>query len=196
MAVTSTALELAGGDPNGIPSKMQEAEKYAGDAKIFINGKVNAGDNVKKFSAMAVGKETPKKLSELKKGLDNVEMLVAGVLRYTDGVDEAAAGSKKLLQGVTELDNGISGLKVGSDKLSAGSKQMVNGIDMLNYGMNKFDNDGIGKFVKELNNKELTEILDNFYGIKSASMNEVFIGGKSESMSGESKIIFKTGEIK
>ena len=62
--------------------------------------------------------------------------------------------------------------------------------------MNRFDREGISKFVNTLKASDLKKISSNLEGIKEASRYEVFVGGKADEMSGESKIIFKTGEIK
>lgn len=196
VAVSATALELAGGNPNGMESKLGEASEYVKATVIFKNGAINASDNVSKLAAIAIGKETPKQLIELKGSLDQVESLVAGIKQYTNGVDSAAMASQKLNSGMGELNKGILDLNDGSMKLSAASKKLKNGIDTLDAGLHRFNNEGIEKFVSGLKGNDITSIVNNLEGIKEASSNEVFIGGKLDGMSGESKIIFKTGEIK
>ncbi len=197
IAVYSTSLELAGGNPNAIDSKIQETSKeYVKATVIFKNGGINASDNVSKLAAIAIGKETPKQLTELKTNLDQVESLVAGIRQYTSGVDSAAIASQKINSGMGDLNKGILDLKDGSIKLSSASKKLKNGIDSLDSGLHRFNNEGIEKFVNGLKGNEITNIINNLEGIKAASSNEVFVGGKLDEMSGESKIIFKTGEIK
>lgn len=197
IAVYSTALELAGGNPNAIDSKIQEtAKEYVKATVIFKNGGINASDNVSKLAAIAIGKETPKQLTELKTNLDQVESLVAGIRQYTSGVDSAAMASQKISSGMGEFNKGILDLKDGSVKLSAASKKLKKGIDTLDSGLHRFNDEGIEKFVNGLKENEITNIVNNIEGIKAASSNEVFVGGKLVEMSGESKIIFKTGEIK
>lgn len=195
VAVISTALELAGGNKANIDSKISEATEYVKDAGIFKNGEINASDNTKKLAAIAVGKETPKKLVDLKDNLDQVESLVSGILEYTNGVNMAATGSKRLVMGMTELNSGISEINKGSKRLYAGSERMISGITRLHTGMSRFDNEGISKFVSKLNDEQLSNLMKNIKGIKEASKKDVLVGGKLDSMSGESKIIFKTGEI-
>ena len=197
IAVYSTALELAGGNPNAIDSKIQEtAKEYVKATVIFKNGGINASDNVSKLAAIAIGKETPKQLVDLKVSLDQVESLVSGIRQYTSGVDSAAIASQKISSGMGELNKGILDLKGGSIKLSAASKKLKNGIDTLDAGLHRFNDEGIEKFVNGLKGNDITNIVNNLEGIKAASSNEVFVGGKLDEMSGESKIIFKTGEIK
>lgn len=197
IAVYSTALELAGGNPNAIDSKIQDtAKEYVKATVIFKNGEINASDNVSKLAAIAIGKETPKQLVDLKVSLDQVESLVSGIRQYTSGVDSAAIASQKISSGMGDLNKGILDLKGGSIKLSAASKKLKNGIDTLDAGLHRFNDEGIEKFVNGLKGNDITNIVNNLEGIKAASSKEVFVGGKLDEMSGESKIIFKTGEIK
>lgn len=195
IAVGSVALELANGKPLEIEKNVPEAEKYLRAAANFKNGKVKANENVKKLSAIAVGKDTPKKLKALKQSLDQIEILVSGMLDYTSGVDKVAAGSTKLLAGINELNTGTKKLENGTTRLANGSKQLREGLAKLNKGMTKFNKDGIEKFVNTLDNNDLNKIINNIENLKKASKNEVFVGGKLDNMTGESKIIFKTKEI-
>lgn len=197
IAVYSTALELAGGNPNAIDSKIQEtAKEYVKATIVFQNGAINASDNSSKLAAIAIGKETPKQLVELKTNLDQVESLVSGIRQYTSGVDSAAMASQKISSGMGDLNKGILDLKDGSMKLSSASKKLKTGINSLDSGLHRFNNEGIEKFVNGLQGNDITNIVNNLEGVKAASSKEVFVGGKLDEMSGESKIIFKTGEIK
>lgn len=73
---------------------------------------------------------------------------------------------------------------------------MLEGITKLNSGMSRFDKEGIEKFTSVLSDNEISAVISNFEGIKEASKKEVFVGGKLDDMTGESKILFKTGEVK
>ena len=95
-----------------------------------------------------------------------------------------------------DLNKGILDLKDGSMKLSSASKKLKTGINSLDSGLHRFNNEGIEKFVNGLQGNDITNIVNNLEGVKAASSKEVFVGGKLDEMSGESKIIFKTGEIK
>lgn len=95
-----------------------------------------------------------------------------------------------------DLNKGVLDLKDGSIKLSSASQKLKNGMDSLDSGLHRFNDEGIEKFVSGLKGNDITNIINNLEGIKATSSNEVFVGGKLGEMSGESKIIFKTGEIK
>lgn len=110
-AVASTAFELAGGNPLEVESKISEATEICKVAEIFKNGAINAEENLSKFAAIAVGKETPSKLVDLKNKLDQVEALVAGINQYTIGVDSAAGGSDKLLAAIMIWMLGLARLR-------------------------------------------------------------------------------------
>lgn len=196
VAVSCTALELAGGNVGIMESKLSQAKEYVMATGVFKSGEINASDNVKKLAAMAVGKKTPEKLNELKENLDSVEALVAGIIQYTGGVDRAAIAGKKLEAGMAEFNRGITKLNDVSATILEGSRKIKFGADKLKQGMHKFDSEGIGEFVNALKDKDLTNILNNLEAVKEASQKEAFIGGKLPEMSGESKIIFKTAEIK
>lgn len=195
IALIATAIELAGGNTNLITSKLTEAQTYLEAIPIFKVGESNALENIPKLGAIAVGKETPQKLSALKTNLDNVEFLVIGINNYTKGVDKAALGSKNLYNGLIELNKGTEELKNGTNTLYNGSTKFKEGLYKVNQGMNKFNQEGIDKFVSTLNKESLTNILHNIENIKEASNRYPFVGGKLPSMTGESKIIFKTDEI-
>lgn len=195
IAVTSTAIELANGNIDMIDSKNSEAIEYVKDASTFVNGGIKSVENVKKLASIAVGKETPKKLNDLKDNLDRFEALKAGIKEYTSGVDTIASGSDKLLIGMISLNDGIEKLNEASSKLSSGSDNLKNGINKLKDSINKFDSEGISKFTESLSKSDIIKISNNIKGIKKASKNQVFIGGKLDSMSGESRVIFKTDEI-
>ena len=158
-------------------------------AKEYQIAGQGASDNVKKLSAIAVGKDAPAKLKALKEQLDSLEMFIAGVKQYTAGVDAAAAGSSKLLSGLDQLNNGIAQMDQGSNKLDAGATQLA-------AGMTKFNQQGIRKFIGTLKKAELNKIAGRLEATVEASKHEVFVGGKDSSMSGESRLIFKSGEIK
>ncbi len=170
-------------------SSLQEtASGYVSDAALFSAAATDASDNVSKLAAMAVGSDTPEALSELKSTLDQVETYVAGVNQYTAGVDSAAAGSAQLVSGMSQIDEGIGSLEDGIEALNEGARD-------LNNGMEKFDKEGIQKFVDSLDDSQLDELNARFQGVAEASKNTVMVGGISDDMSGESKIIFRTGEV-
>ena len=97
-------------------------------------------------------------LNPVKAQLDSVVAFKKGLLAYTSGVDQAAAGASALNEGVTallpgmtqlkngaaalaggqsQLSAGISGASAGAGKLKAGTADLVNGHKQLGAGIDK-----------------------------------------------------------
>lgn len=192
-AIMLTAVEmgLTGGSTNMATLQAQQANatKLLTSAKEYEIASQGASDNVKKLSAIAVGKDVPAKLKSLKEQLDSLEMFIAGVKQYTAGVDAAAAGSSKLVSGLEHLNSGITKLDDGSNKVDAGATQLAAGMTQLNE-------QGIQKFISTLNKADIGKITSRLEATITASKQEVFVGGKDSSMTGESRLIFKSGEVK
>ncbi|ASS37330.1 hypothetical protein [Mogibacterium pumilum] len=189
--LTAVEMGLTGGSTNMETLQAQEANatKLLISAKEYEIASQGASDNVKKLSAIAVGKDVPAKLKSLKEQLDSLEMFIAGVKQYTAGVDAAAAGSSKLVSGLENLNSGIAKLDDGSNKVDAGATQLAAGMTQLNE-------QGIQKFISTLNKADIGKITSRLEATITASKQEVFVGGKDSSMTGESRLIFKSGEVK
>ena len=189
--LTSVEMGLTGGSTNlaTLQAQQTNATKLLTSAKEYEIASQGASDNVKKLSAIAVGKDVPAKLKSLKEQLDSLEMFIAGVKQYTAGVDAAAAGSSKLVSGLEQLNNGITKLDAGSNKLDSGATQLASGMTQLNE-------QGIQKFISTLSKADIGKITSRLEATIAASKREVFVGGKEDSMTGESRLIFKSGEVK
>lgn len=196
LAVTAIAWELSDGHVERLAENLPEARDQLRGAAVFQAGQINASENVERLAAIAVGKETPEKLAELKGNLDRVEEVLVGVRQYTNGLDRAAAESEKLLAGMEDLNRGVSDLRDASQKLSGGSKTLKEGMDMLDQGLNRFNQAGIDQFVHALDEEKVSETVTALEGVREASEKEIFLGGKREDMTGEARIIFKTGAVK
>ena len=189
--LTAVEMGLTSGSTNMATLQAQEANatKLLISAKEYEIASQGASDNVKKLSAIAVGKDVPAKLKSLKEQLDALEMFIAGVKQYTAGVDAAAAGSSKLVSGLEHLNSGITKLDDGSNKVDAGATQLAAGMTQLNE-------QGIQKFISTLNKADIGKITSRLEATIIASKQEVFVGGKDSNMTGESRLIFKSGEVK
>ncbi len=136
-----------------------------------------------------------KQIAQLKNQLDGVEALVYGISSYTNGVDAAAAGSEKCLEGASALKNGASELKKGSAELLKGSQKLNGGLEKLKDGMKRFDKDGLDRLLSAFRDADVEKLLKNIQGVSEASQKSYLLGGKTDAMSGASKLIFKTGAI-
>lgn len=188
--ITAVEMGLTGGsvDMATLQAQQSKATALLTAAKKYQVASEGAADNVKKLAAIAVGKDAPEKLKALKEQLDSLEMFIAGINQYTAGVDAAAAGSSKLVTGLEQLNDGINQLNDGTSKLDQGASELAS-------GMAKFNQEAIQKFVSKLSKTQLSKITSRLEATVDASKNEVFVGGKDDNMSGESRLIFKTGAV-
>lgn len=189
--LTSIEMGLTNGsiDKDELESQLNNAMDLLKAAKEYEIASQGASDNAKKLFTLAVGKEAPKKLKELKEELDSLEMFIAGIKQYTVGVDAASAGSDKLLKGLEQLNDGIV-------QLDNGAGGLASGADKLSDGMSRLNKEGIKKFVGVMSKSDLNNVAKRLDTVSEASKNEIFLGGKPESMTGESRIIFKSEAIK
>ena len=112
------------------------------------------------------------------------------------GAKELDENAKKLAGGAKSLDEGTGTIAGAISKLSAGTDKLNEGAGTLAESMNKFDKEGIKKFVSELDDVDLKEKVARIKAVAHAASMKTMIAGKADSMEGDSKIIFKTGEVK
>lgn len=104
-------------------------------------------------------------------------------------MNKLAGASGSLAAGANAVDEGAAALTKGAATLSSGTKQ-------LSSGMATFDKEGIRQLVKSLSGSQLKAVAQHLEAVFDAAKSPVFVGGKNADMNGESKIIFKTEEIK
>ena len=106
------------------------------------------------------------------------------------------ASMSALSQGTGKLNAGASKLNSGAGDLYTGTNKLTAGAATLDSGMAQFNKEGIHKMADTLNGSQLLTIGKRIKAAADADRIEYLIGGKSAGMSGESKIIFKTAEVK
>lgn len=214
IAAAATALYLQKQGMSASAAETKAAE-YVQAAALYQDAENNASSNATALINYAAAssdavKNASSQLNTVKTSLDSVVAYVKAVETYTAGVDSAYAGSKKLLQGASQLasgaqqvNNGASQLASGAAKLNKGSQTLVNGIgslasgaNTLSSGMNKFNSEGIQKLTGALNEQELKDMANRMEAIVQASKRSDMIGGMQDNMTGESRMIFKTMEVK
>lgn len=124
------------------------------------------------------------------------EEVNSGAKTAKSGADKLSSGAKKVSSGAKTLDAGAGQLVTYMIKLADGTEQLAQGADTLSSGMNKFNKEGIQKFVSSVNDADIDSTLDRVEATMDAAKDGSFIGGKLSGTSGDSKIIFKTGEVK
>ena len=147
-------------------------------------------------------------LSKAVAGLNSgAAQLDAGVNGYTDkdgkfhpgallGLQSLQAGIKVDTKDKTSLVTGVNKLDAGANKLDAGTTKLANGADTLASGMATFNKTGIQKLVSTMKDSDIKSTVNRVKATLDAASDGSFIGGKQDGQSGESKIIFKTDEVK
>lgn len=192
-----------------------KAKEYVQAAALYQDAAKSASSNTTALINYAAAssdavKNASSQLNSVKTSLDSLVAYVKAVETYTAGVDSAYAGSKKLVSGAAslasgaqQLNSGAASLASGAQKLSKGAQSLTNGIgslasgaNSLSSGMNKFNAQGIQKLTGSLNGEELKDMTNRLEAIVQASKRSSMIGGIADNMSGESRMIFKTMEVK
>jgi putative membrane protein len=111
-----------------------------------------------------------------------------------------AEATQSLADGAAEASESVSGdsgetFADGISTLNFGAQIMAYGSSVYAQSMEEFNEEGIQKLVSSLSDEELKEVANRLKAVIDASSEPIFIGGKVSSMSGESRIIFKTDYI-
>lgn len=145
---------------------------------------------------------------------DGAAQLDAGVNGYTDkdgkfhpgallglrslqeGIKVDTKDKTSLVTGVNKLDAGAGKLVTYMGQLTEGAETLSDGADTLASGMATFNKTGIQKLVSTMKDSDIKSMVNRVKATLDAASDGSFIGGKQEGQSGESKIIFKTDEVK
>lgn len=122
--------------------------------------------------------------------------LVTGVNKLDAGANKLDAGTTKLANGAVQVDAGAGKLVTYMGQLTEGAETLSDGADTLASGMATFNKTGIQKLVSTLKDSDIKSMVNRVKATLDAASDGSFIGGKQEGQSGESKIIFKTDEVK
>ena len=158
--------------------------------------------------AVAKAKTGASSLTALKGQLDKYNQFYQGLRQYTEGVDKAAKGSKKINYGVGQLaekskelqagaatlEAGIKALMAGGDKLVGGVSQLNDGAKTLSKGMNRFNKEGVQKIV-ELFNGKFGELSARLKAMSDMAKSYDNFAGKTEGTKSNVKFVYKTSSI-
>lgn len=122
--------------------------------------------------------------------------LVTGVNKLDAGANKLDAGTTKLANGAVQVDVGVGKLVTYMGQLTEGAETLSDGADTLASGMATFNKTGIQKLVSTMKDSDIKSTVNRIKATLDAASDGSFIGGKQDGQSGESKIIFKTDEVK
>lgn len=211
----SAANQAAKGMYQSIASSSNDDLKKLQDGADELKAGTQALDTaVNVGGTKADGTKVPS-LSKAVAGLNSgAAQLDAGVNGYTDkdgkfhpgallGLQSLQAGIKvdtkdqtSLVTGVNKLDAGAGKMVTYMGQLTEGAENLSDGADTLASGMATFNKTGIQKLVSAMNDSDIKSTVNRVKATLDAASDGSFIGGKQDGQSGESKIIFKTDEVK
>ena len=159
-------------------------------------------------SQLKKASEGAQTLIALKASLDDYNTFYLGLLTYTGGVDDAAAGANALYAGADQLKdgtaqlragaaqlyNGVLQLQDGTPALVSGVTQLKDGAMQLSEGLQQFNRDGIQKLVNLLQN-DVGDLSARVQATIDVSKDYRSIAGISDDAEGQVKFIYRTDEI-
>lgn len=119
---------------------------------------------------------------------EKLKLLNQGAHKLDDGIAEAQTGAGKLYDGLYEMETKMPEFVDGVKKLSDGTME-------LSDGLKKFRDEGISK-ITELVDGELGTAADRLGATVDAAKSYSSFSGLDKNMSGSTKFIYKTEEIK
>ena len=125
-----------------------------------------------------------------------VPSLSKAVAGLNSGAAQLDAGATKLANGAVQVDAGAGKLVTYMGQLTEGAETLSDGADTLASGMATFNKTGIQKLVSTMKDSDIKSTVNRVKATLDAASDGSFIGGKQDGQSGESKIIFKTDEVK
>lgn len=186
----SAANQAAKGMYQSIASSSNDDLKKLQDGADELKAGTQALDTaVNVGGTKADGTEVPS-LSKAVAGLNS------GAAQLDAGANKLDAGTTKLANGAVQVDAGAGKLVTYMGQLTEGAETLSDGADTLASGMATFNKTGIQKLVSAMNDSDIKSTVNRVKATLDAASDGSFIGGKQEGQSGESKIIFKTDEVK
>ena len=159
-------------------------------------------------SQLKKASEGAQNLIALKASLDDYNTFYLGLLTYTGGVDDAAAGANALYAGADQLKDGTAQLRAGAAQLYngvlqlqdgppalvSGVTQLKDGAMQLSEGLQQFNRDGIQKLVNLLQN-DVGDLSARVQATIDVSKDYRSFAGISDDAEGQVKFIYRTDEI-
>lgn len=159
-------------------------------------------------SQLKKASEGAQTLIALKASLDDYNTFYLGLLTYTGGVGDAAAGANALYAGADQLKDGTAQLRAGAAQLYnsvlqlqdgtpalvSGVTQLKDGAMQLSEGLQQFNRDGIQKLVNLLQN-DVGDLSARVQATIDVSKDYRSFAGISDDAEGQVKFIYRTDEI-
>ena len=159
------------------------AESAAGAKQLADGaGSVNDGAQQLKGGATAVD--------------DGAQALSEGSKQISGGATSVKSGADAVTDGANQVKSGAASLADGTARFKEGTSKLATGADELSEGISKFNKEGIEKLVSSMDDADIEDLFNRMKALVNASGDPTLIGGISDDMTGESKLVFKTGAVK
>ena len=198
-SVVGVLVKNANADATSIDQLPADAQKKINDtadaiakdaaAKASVNTTISGGIKAGVKTAMTQTAGTAASTATVTTATTFNEKTKVAAQKLNASMSALSQGTGKLNAGASKLNSGAGDLYTGTTKLSAGAAT-------LDSGMAQFNKEGIHKMADTLNGSQLLTIGKRIKAAADADRIEYLMGGKSAGMSGESKIIYKTAEVK
>ncbi len=134
-------------------------------------------------------------LVTLKAQLDSYNTFYSGLIAYTNGVSDAAAGAAQLKDGAVALQSGTAQLKDAMPALTEGASSLVDGAKALVDGLTEFDDEAVSKLTDAIGD-EIEPLIANVKTLIKAAQSYSNYSGLADGMDGAVRFIFRTDAIK
>lgn len=179
-----------------LKAQLDNYKKFNTGLKDYTNGVESAGDGAKELKSGTT--QLKGGTTQLKDGAEQLsggaQQIKLGTIQLKDGSGQLKSGTKQLKDGAIELKNGIFTLKNGVPALVDGVSQLKDGSMQLSEGLQQFNDEGISKIVKLMDN-DLGKAATRLKAMIDVSNRYKSYTGLTDDMDGEVKFIYKTADL-
>ena len=185
--------------------KLGTYETNVNDTVSSVKQKITTANQTAKAMYQSIAASSNDDLKKLQDGADELKAGTQALDTAVNVGGTKADGTKvpSLSKAVAGLNSGAAQLDAGAGKLvtymgqlTEGAETLSDGADTLASGMATFNKTGIQKLVSTMKDSDIKSTVNRVKATLDAASDGSFIGGKQDGQSGESKIIFKTDEVK
>ena len=179
-----------------LKAQLNNYKKFNTGIKSYTKGVESAKNGAKQLKSGT--KQLKGGTGQLKSGAGQLsggaEQLEIGSIQLSEGSGQLKSGTEQLSSGANELKNGIFTLKDGVPALVDGVTKLKNGSMQLSDGLKQFNEQGISKIVKLMDN-DLGKVAVRLKAAVDVSKRYKSYSGLTKDMDGEVKFIYKTPDL-
>lgn len=179
-----------------LKSQLDNYKKFNTGLKTYTGGvdSAKSGSQKLKSGTQQLSDGTGKIKSGAQQLSGGAKEIKIGSISLSTGASALKDGTGQLKSGAEELKNGIFTLKNGVPALVDGVTQLKSGSMSLSDGLQQFNDEGISKIVKLMNN-DIGKVATRLKAVIDVSKNYKSYSGLTDEMDGEVKFIYKTPDL-